>query len=53
MPFVVVQVSPLWVLSNDIHANLEAPLEGVRAELDSTCPMGQPRPDMPVVPSPN
>ena len=29
----VVYVSPLKALSNDIHLNLEAPLEGIRAEL--------------------
>ncbi|NII72354.1 ATP-dependent Lhr-like helicase [Dyella sp. SG562] len=29
----VVYVSPLKALSNDIHINLEAPLEGIRAEL--------------------
>ncbi|HXS04001.1 MAG TPA: DEAD/DEAH box helicase [Rhodanobacter sp.] len=29
----VVYVSPLKALSNDIHVNLEAPLEGIRAEL--------------------
>jgi ATP-dependent Lhr-like helicase len=29
----VVYVSPLKALSNDIHRNLEAPLEGIRAEL--------------------
>lgn len=29
----VVYVSPLKALSNDIHVNLDAPLEGVRAEL--------------------
>ena len=30
----VVYVSPLKALSNDIHINLEAPLEGIRAELE-------------------
>ncbi len=30
----VVYVSPLKALSNDIHVNLEAPLEGIRAELE-------------------
>ncbi len=30
----VVYVSPLKALSNDIHLNLEAPLEGIRAELE-------------------
>src|SRR6478672_8669077 len=29
----IVYVSPLKALSNDIHINLEAPLEGIRAEL--------------------
>ncbi|GAB3346917.1 DEAD/DEAH box helicase [Lysobacter tyrosinilyticus] len=29
----VIYVSPLKALSNDIHLNLEAPLEGIRAEL--------------------
>ena len=29
----IVYVSPLKALSNDIHRNLEAPLEGIRAEL--------------------
>ena len=29
----VVYVSPLKALSNDIHVNLEAPLQGIRAEL--------------------
>ena len=29
----VVYISPLKALSNDIHINLEAPLEGIRAEL--------------------
>src|ERR1700735_4976863 len=29
----VVYVSPLKALSNDIHRNLEAPLEGIREEL--------------------
>src|SRR3954462_8993576 len=29
----VVYVSPLKALSNDIHINLEAPLQGIRAEL--------------------
>jgi ATP-dependent Lhr-like helicase len=29
----VVYVSPLKALSNDIHRNLEAPIEGIRAEL--------------------
>ncbi|UGB45688.1 DEAD/DEAH box helicase [Frateuria edaphi] len=31
----VVYVSPLKALSNDIHINLEAPLEGIRAELEA------------------
>jgi ATP-dependent Lhr-like helicase len=31
----VVYVSPLKALSNDIHINLEAPLEGIRAELQA------------------
>ena len=31
----VVYVSPLKALSNDIHANLEAPLAGIRAQLES------------------
>jgi ATP-dependent Lhr-like helicase len=31
----VVYVSPLKALSNDIHANLEAPLSGIRAELQA------------------
>ena len=31
----VVYVSPLKALSNDIHINLEAPLEGIRAELEN------------------
>ncbi len=31
----VVYVSPLKALSNDIHVNLEAPLEGIRAELQA------------------
>jgi ATP-dependent helicase Lhr and Lhr-like helicase len=31
----VVYVSPLKALSNDIHINLEAPLEGIRAELQT------------------
>ena len=30
----VVYVSPLKALSNDIHVNLEEPLEGIRAELE-------------------
>lgn len=30
----VLYVSPLKALSNDIHVNLEAPLEGIRAELE-------------------
>jgi ATP-dependent helicase Lhr and Lhr-like helicase len=30
----VLYVSPLKALSNDIHINLEAPLEGIRAELE-------------------
>ncbi|OOG48630.1 DEAD/DEAH box helicase [Rhodanobacter sp. C01] len=30
----VVYVSPLKALSNDIHINLEAPLEGIRVELE-------------------
>ena len=30
----VVYVSPLKALSNDIHINLEAPLEGIRTELE-------------------
>jgi ATP-dependent helicase Lhr and Lhr-like helicase len=30
----VVYVSPLKALSNDIHINLEAPLEGIRAQLE-------------------
>jgi ATP-dependent helicase Lhr and Lhr-like helicase len=30
----VVYVSPLKALSNDIHLNLEAPLDGIRAELE-------------------
>ncbi|EIL89445.1 putative ATP-dependent DNA helicase, partial [Rhodanobacter fulvus Jip2] len=30
----VVYVSPLKALSNDIHINLDAPLEGIRAELE-------------------
>src|ERR1700757_190808 len=30
----VVYVSPLKALSNDIHKNLEAPLNGIRAELE-------------------
>ncbi len=30
----VLYVSPLKALSNDIHLNLEAPLEGIRAELE-------------------
>ncbi|MDO1529627.1 DEAD/DEAH box helicase [Fulvimonas sp. R45] len=30
----VVYVSPLKALSNDIHVNLDAPLEGIRAELE-------------------
>ncbi|WP_049622258.1 DEAD/DEAH box helicase, partial [Frateuria defendens] len=30
----VVYVSPLKALSNDIHVNLELPLEGIRAELE-------------------
>lgn len=30
----VVYVSPLKALSNDIHVNLEVPLEGIRAELE-------------------
>ncbi|RUL63413.1 DEAD/DEAH box helicase [Dyella dinghuensis] len=30
----VVYVSPLKALSNDIHINLEAPLDGIRAELE-------------------
>ncbi len=30
----VLYVSPLKALANDIHVNLEAPLEGIRAELD-------------------
>ncbi len=30
----VVYVSPLKALSNDIHANLEVPLKGIRAELE-------------------
>ncbi|HVI58597.1 MAG TPA: DEAD/DEAH box helicase [Luteimonas sp.] len=30
----VVYVSPLKALSNDIHVNLEAPLAGIRAQLD-------------------
>ncbi|HEV2682034.1 MAG TPA: DEAD/DEAH box helicase [Rhodanobacter sp.] len=30
----VIYVSPLKALSNDIHINLEAPLEGIRAELE-------------------
>ena len=30
----VVYVSPLKALSNDIHINLEAPLKGIRAELE-------------------
>jgi len=29
----VIYISPLKALSNDIHLNLEAPLEGIRAEL--------------------
>ena len=29
----VLYISPLKALSNDIHRNLEAPLEGIRAEL--------------------
>jgi len=31
----VVYVSPLKALSNDIHINLDAPLEGIRAELET------------------
>ena len=31
----VVYVSPLKALSNDIHINLEAPLDGIRAELEA------------------
>src|SRR5579863_9993579 len=31
----VVYVSPLKALSNDIHRNLEAPLTGIRAELEA------------------
>src|SRR5215470_6194625 len=31
----VVYVSPLKALSNDIHRNLEAPLAGIRAELEA------------------
>lgn len=31
----VVYVSPLKALSNDIHVNLEAPLDGIRAELET------------------
>src|SRR5688500_16939880 len=30
----VIYVSPLKALSNDIHLNLEAPLAGIRAELE-------------------
>ena len=30
----VVYISPLKALSNDIHINLEAPLEGIRAQLE-------------------
>ncbi|WP_158880923.1 DEAD/DEAH box helicase [Rhodanobacter sp. L36] len=30
----VIYISPLKALSNDIHINLEAPLEGIRAELE-------------------
>lgn len=30
----IVYVSPLKALSNDIHINLDAPLEGIRAELE-------------------
>ncbi|HET7307502.1 MAG TPA: DEAD/DEAH box helicase [Gammaproteobacteria bacterium] len=33
----VLYVSPLKALSNDIRANLEAPLEGIRAELEGAC----------------
>ncbi|HET6726371.1 MAG TPA: DEAD/DEAH box helicase [Gammaproteobacteria bacterium] len=32
----VLYVSPLKALSNDIRANLEAPLEGIRAELETS-----------------
>ena len=32
---VVVYVSPLKALSNDIHLNLEAPLAGIRAQLEA------------------
>ncbi|WP_233843811.1 DEAD/DEAH box helicase [Dyella sp. 2HG41-7] len=39
----VVYVSPLKALSNDIHINLEAPLEGIRAELEK-----QGLPDAPI-----
>ncbi|RDS81756.1 ATP-dependent DNA helicase [Dyella monticola] len=39
----VVYVSPLKALSNDIHINLEAPLEGIRAELEK-----QQLPDAPI-----
>jgi ATP-dependent Lhr-like helicase len=31
----VLYVSPLKALANDIHVNLEAPLEGIRAELEA------------------
>ncbi|MGH8273487.1 MAG: DEAD/DEAH box helicase [Gammaproteobacteria bacterium] len=31
----VLYVSPLKALANDIHTNLEAPLEGIRAELEA------------------
>ncbi|TBR35957.1 MULTISPECIES: DEAD/DEAH box helicase [Dyella] len=31
----VIYVSPLKALSNDIHVNLEEPLEGIRAELEA------------------
>jgi ATP-dependent helicase Lhr and Lhr-like helicase len=39
----VVYVSPLKALSNDIHKNLEAPLAGIRAELEA---LGLPAPDI-------
>ena len=39
----VVYISPLKALSNDIHINLEAPLEGIRAELEL-----QGLPDVPI-----
>ena len=39
----VVYVSPLKALSNDIHRNLEAPLEGIRAELGA---LGLPAPEI-------